>query len=1213
MATETENLGISVLPAPGKVTVDGKVDDWDLSGGVFACGDVENQRQKFAVWVHAMYDAENLYVLARWIDETPLNNPGQVSGSYGFAGDCLQFRTITAPGTPQERGNHFTCWRDRNKQDVIFVERGRDFKEGVLKDAKSEGARQAFLVDPDGKGYAQEIAVPWRLLTRDGRALRPGGSFRMTVEPNFTIGAEGRLSIKDIFQAGVTPDRVFTFMASNCWGTAVLERQGRLEPRSVRLADAREFRVQMAGGVPRVDWTGLVKTEELQGFKPIAVTMPEDGYLSLQILNSEGLVVRQLLATASMTKGRHEIKWDGLSTMNWRTPGQSVPLGDYTWRALWHKGIGLRLRGWACNAGNAPWDSDATSNWGGDHGVPCTCAAEGQQVFLGWNGAEAGKALLACDLRGRVRWKNSRQGMAGAEFVAADGDLVYAVNWGPENSNSIYRLRADSGAYAPWDNGSSDLTLAEIFPGAGNRPNRIDGLAAGNGKIYLSLSSARFFRDQVSGWRSVLAKLKAGDGIAGTLWNKLDGATRGRIQQWLAGNAPEDEALKAPNYYTPDVRDAVIEAMNRVLSDRSLAGGDGLSPDALALAVRRRLEAAFPGEIVPLKTGVVAVVDGRTRRLLGAWEVPQPRQLCAAGEKRVYVVSDAKAIVALDPATGQIRPVVGGLRNASAVAVDPDGLIYVALGEPENQVKVFRPDGQLVRAIGRPGGRHLLGPWQQDGMAFARGIAVDRQGQLWVAEADMWPKRISVWDAKTGRFLREFFGPTAYGATGGAINPVDPSLMVGHGCEWRIDATTGRDTCLGTFTRDGMANSRFGVGSNGRLYLAVASGWAFETSDVRIFERTDEARFDLRAMFSYQGKDKEAKTLYWADENGDRRQQPGEVKTFDGHVRFSGWYMSFTPDMTIYSENRQYKVAGFTPCGAPKYDLAHPVKMPAAGLGSADGSRVLTTGSYGESESWMYCYDVGSGRKLWAYPDNFVGVHGSHQACPPVVGMVRGSFGPCGAARLPAPIGNIWVLPTNVGEWHILTEDGFYLTRLFQGDPMKVQWPPRAVPGAVLDNVPPGLGGEDFGGSICFARDGKLYLQAGKVGFWNIEVVGLDTVKAISGGRISISAADVAAAEKLRSRYLQAAVGTRKLVVRKKTPELTGDLNRDFAGAEIIEYKKQDSAAARLGRRLGRPIPVPGLGRPRLDPLDQLGQSGRADVPRRRHGRLPAWHRPQGR
>jgi hypothetical protein len=42
--TETENLGIAVLPAPGKVVVDGKCDDWDLSGGIFICGDVENMR-----------------------------------------------------------------------------------------------------------------------------------------------------------------------------------------------------------------------------------------------------------------------------------------------------------------------------------------------------------------------------------------------------------------------------------------------------------------------------------------------------------------------------------------------------------------------------------------------------------------------------------------------------------------------------------------------------------------------------------------------------------------------------------------------------------------------------------------------------------------------------------------------------------------------------------------------------------------------------------------------------------------------------------------------------------------------------------------------------------------------------------------------------------------------------------------------------------------
>ena len=41
-ATQTENFGIHVLPAPGKVTIDGRADDWDLSGGVFACDNVED-------------------------------------------------------------------------------------------------------------------------------------------------------------------------------------------------------------------------------------------------------------------------------------------------------------------------------------------------------------------------------------------------------------------------------------------------------------------------------------------------------------------------------------------------------------------------------------------------------------------------------------------------------------------------------------------------------------------------------------------------------------------------------------------------------------------------------------------------------------------------------------------------------------------------------------------------------------------------------------------------------------------------------------------------------------------------------------------------------------------------------------------------------------------------------------------------------------------
>src|SRR5438132_9300 len=84
-ATETENLDLQVLPAPGTVAIDGQISDWDLSAGVFICGDVEKQRDQYATWFYAMYDKENLYLLARWTDHTPMNNPGQTIADYGWS------------------------------------------------------------------------------------------------------------------------------------------------------------------------------------------------------------------------------------------------------------------------------------------------------------------------------------------------------------------------------------------------------------------------------------------------------------------------------------------------------------------------------------------------------------------------------------------------------------------------------------------------------------------------------------------------------------------------------------------------------------------------------------------------------------------------------------------------------------------------------------------------------------------------------------------------------------------------------------------------------------------------------------------------------------------------------------------------------------------------------------------------------------------------
>ena len=135
-----------------------------------------------------------------------------------------------------------------------------------LANALEHGAQQAFTVNADGKGYVQELAIPWKLLVagRQG-ARRRARNCGSPLEPNFTTESFGRLTIKDLFRAGVVPDRVFTFRAYDCWGTGILEKAGHVTPLPLRLADERELPVTLADGVPVVDWRSLVTVRRTAG------------------------------------------------------------------------------------------------------------------------------------------------------------------------------------------------------------------------------------------------------------------------------------------------------------------------------------------------------------------------------------------------------------------------------------------------------------------------------------------------------------------------------------------------------------------------------------------------------------------------------------------------------------------------------------------------------------------------------------------------------------------------------------------------------------------------------------------------------------------------------------------------------------------------------------------------------------------------------------
>ncbi len=263
----------------------------------------------FRVWVYANYDESNLYVLAKWKDPTPLNNP-EGAGGHAFNGDCLQLRFVLFPDTPDQTATWWNCWRDKTEKSVIdraSPGKTNGFKDNVLEplaNAVEQGAKQSFKIDADGKGYSQVVVIPWKLLSASGRGLKANDRMRMTIEPNFTAGAYGRITIKDLFDEKIAkPDRVFTFRAFAHWGWATLEPNGSIATPPVRLADGRTFNVSMNGGVPTVDWTGLVRKFEWPGFKPVAFSMPMDGYVSLDLLNQDGQTVRHLLNWDQRQKG----------------------------------------------------------------------------------------------------------------------------------------------------------------------------------------------------------------------------------------------------------------------------------------------------------------------------------------------------------------------------------------------------------------------------------------------------------------------------------------------------------------------------------------------------------------------------------------------------------------------------------------------------------------------------------------------------------------------------------------------------------------------------------------------------------------------------------------------------------------------------------------------------------------------------------------------
>jgi hypothetical protein len=188
--------------------------------------------------------------------------------------------------------------------------------------------------------------------------------------------------------------------------------------------------------------------------------------------------------------------------------------------------------------------------------------------------------------------------------------------------------------------------------------------------------------------------------------------------------------------------------------------------------------------------------DARKKKIIGEAPLASPRAPVFDSKGRLYVLSEGKV------KRFRVTPGRPGLAGASTVvdhdleephrlAVDDRGNLYVSDRGKAHQVKVFDPRGRLLRKIGKAGGPQT-GLYDERRMSHPCGVTIDGPGQVWVAEGEMPPKRLSVWKAD-GAFVKALYGPTKYG--GAALDPRDKTRLYyeenGRGIEFALDWETG--------------------------------------------------------------------------------------------------------------------------------------------------------------------------------------------------------------------------------------------------------------------------------------------------------------------------------------------------------------------------------------------------------------------------------------
>ena len=721
------NRRLFALPVPKKVTVDGKLDDWDTSGAMFVTLNRE-VAERFHGWIMTMYDEEAIYIGARVRDDTPMNNLHGPEGDAQWAwnADAMQFRFFTDPSVGptvfREKGKtypvaHLLLWyfslEEKPCMKLSFGYRFRPYGGGTGVVPPDRYAA-AYRKNDDETGYSLEYRLPWELFGME-EPLRAGDIVPGTVQIMFDDGSglrsPRRFAASDLLSA----------YAPNPWRQ--YESWGR-----IIFSDRRSLPTQ---------FTRIQNTPERPTPLSLSYELPEDSVVSLDVQNTEGRTVRRLLAQKSRSAGTCTEKWDGLDGA-----GNPLPPGDYSFVGIHHEPIETRYLVGVNNAGNPTWHTtDGRGTWGGDHGLPAAVCRTQCGMALAWSSQESAPGIILIDDEGQKQWGaffNS------ATCMATDGKRLFFG--GTRRARTVRLMDARRGRRIAFENGRATVDSWH----EGNRPPTITGLAYGDETLY-----AAYARE---------SRIVCYDGATGDVQNIWDIPQPRHLTALRDGHllvASGKEILKV----TPDGKHTPFLTGDHVADPRGTAVG----PEGhIYLANGGELQnvSVFSYDGQYLKS--IGKPGGRPR--VGRHDpsgMLEPWTLALDGRGRLWVtehIDRPKRISVWDVESGQnVREFFGVARFANFAGIDPENPdevisadatlweVNLETGEKQFKSTLWRKTGDDMpetfhnfRLIRANNGHQYIHPYRGPRTLYLR------VGNITRPFCELFPKKDQAWQDQNG-------------------------------------------------------------------------------------------------------------------------------------------------------------------------------------------------------------------------------------------------------------------------------------------------------------------------------------------------------------------------------------------------------------------------------------------------------------------------------